>query len=110
MGRGTFDVLTAWTPLGDFPMDHGGLMVLEGSHQKREEIADYLSRDVDSYCVNGANASKFNRGVMCWEFDVVIGPAAAALRRRPSCPPPPQFADRRLRAWARSGCDAAARR
>ena len=82
MGRGTFDVLTAWTPLGDIPRDHGGLMVLEGSHRQRKEIGDYLDRDVDAYCINGANADKIENGEMGWEFDGVLEQDAAALQRR----------------------------
>jgi hypothetical protein len=53
MGRGTFDVLTAWTPLGDIAIDSGALTILEGSHQKRAALEDYLRRDVDTYCTNG---------------------------------------------------------
>ncbi|MBV9848148.1 MAG: phytanoyl-CoA dioxygenase family protein, partial [Armatimonadetes bacterium] len=82
MGRGTFDVLTAWTPLGDIPMDHGGLIVLEGSHHRRDAIADYLSRDVDAYCVNGANAAQIEGGERQWEWDGVLDHDAADLRRR----------------------------
>jgi hypothetical protein len=52
MGRGTFDVLTAWTPLGDIGIDQGVLTVLEGSHLKRQALEDYLRRDVDTYCTN----------------------------------------------------------
>jgi len=52
MGRGTFDVLTAWTPLGDIGIDQGVLTVLEGSHEKRPALEDYLRRDVDTYCTN----------------------------------------------------------
>lgn len=56
MGRGTFDVLTAWTPLGDIAMHEGVLTVLEGSHWKRPALEDYLRRDVDTYCTNASTA------------------------------------------------------
>jgi len=82
MGRGTYDVLTAWTPLGDIPIDHGALMILEGSHNKRRELEEYLSRDVDTYCSNGANAAKIERGEMTWEWDGVLDHDAAELRGR----------------------------
>ncbi len=52
MGRGTFDVLTTWTPLGDIAIDQGALTVLEGSHNKRDALQDYLRRDVDAFCTN----------------------------------------------------------
>jgi len=81
MGRGTFDVLTAWTPLGDIPLDHGVLMMLEGSHKKRNELQEYLSRDVDTYCSNGPNADKITSGEMTWEWDGVLNHDAADLRR-----------------------------
>ena len=32
MGRGTTNVYTTWTPLGDVPLEMGGLMILERSH------------------------------------------------------------------------------
>lgn len=56
MGRGTFDVLTAWTPLGDIAINQGALTVLEGSHNKRDALQDYLRRDVDTYCTNAPGA------------------------------------------------------
>jgi hypothetical protein len=80
MGRGTFDVLTAWTPLGDIAIDGGTLTILEGSYRKREELADYLSRDVDTYCANGPNAEKIESGEMSWESDGSLSYDAPALR------------------------------
>lgn len=62
MGRGTFDVLTAWTPLGDIGVDEGALTVLEGSHQKREALEDYLCRDVDTFCTNASDAPEAAHG------------------------------------------------
>jgi len=82
MGRGTFDVFTVWTPLGDIAIDGGALMVLEGSHNKRDELAEYLTRDVDTYCSNGPNAAKIEKGEMNWEWDGALDYDPAALRRR----------------------------
>ena len=56
MGRGTPDLLTAWTPLGDVPLTVGGLMLLENSHRRVDVLRDYLRQDVDTYCENGPNA------------------------------------------------------
>jgi hypothetical protein len=81
MGRGTFDVGTAWTPLGDIPLDYGVLLMLEGSHKKRQELQDYLSRDVDTYCTNGPKAAKIESGEETWEWDGVLDYDAADLRR-----------------------------
>jgi hypothetical protein len=53
MNRGAQQLYTAWTPLGDVPYEMGGLMVLEGSHQRADVLGEYWSFDVDTYCVNG---------------------------------------------------------
>jgi hypothetical protein len=52
MGRGSRDLLTCWIPYGEVPLDVGGLMILEGSHRLTDRLGRYLSKDVDSYCVN----------------------------------------------------------
>ncbi len=52
MGRGTDKLLTCWIPYGDVPLEVGGLMILENSHQKSDLLANYLSHDVDAYCEN----------------------------------------------------------
>ena len=67
MGRGTHDLLTAWTPLGDIPLTVGGLMLLENSHRRTDALGDYLRQDVDTYCENGPNAEKVKAGQMNWE-------------------------------------------
>ena len=60
MGRGTRQVFTLWVPYGDTPLELGGLIVLEKSHQKGAKLRNYLSRDVDLYCSNrpGADVAK----------------------------------------------------
>ena len=67
MGRGTPDLITAWTPLGDISLEQGGLTVLENSHHKADLLADYLRRDVDSYCANGPTVEKVLTGKVNWE-------------------------------------------
>jgi hypothetical protein len=52
MGRGTHQLLTCWIPYGDIPLEMGGVMLLEGSHQQSERIKNYLKTDVDAYCEN----------------------------------------------------------
>jgi hypothetical protein len=52
MSRGSADLLTCWIPYGDIPLDIGGLMVLEGSNSLAHKLDSYLSKDVDSYCIN----------------------------------------------------------
>jgi hypothetical protein len=58
MSRGTKQLFTAWTPLGDVPYAMGGLMVLEGSHHKTALLGDYWEVDVDAYCVNGKDSKE----------------------------------------------------
>ncbi|MGB5960440.1 MAG: phytanoyl-CoA dioxygenase family protein [Coleofasciculaceae cyanobacterium] len=52
MGRGTPNLYTVWTPLGDISSEMGGLMILENSHQIGTIKNSYGQRDVDSYCQN----------------------------------------------------------
>lgn len=52
MGRGTHQLYTVWTPIGDATFDMGGLMVLEGSHRHEGLARGYWKMDVDSYCEN----------------------------------------------------------
>ena len=47
MGRGTSHLYTSWVPLGDVPLSHGALMILEGSHRLVHLVQDYVRMDVD---------------------------------------------------------------
>jgi len=67
MGRGTFNLCTAWTPLGDIPLDVGGLMVLENSHRQADKLQPYLQRDVDAYCTNYPDAGLIESGQKQWQ-------------------------------------------
>lgn len=58
MGRGTFNLLTAWVPFGDITREIGGLAILEKSHLHREKLRAYLSRDVDEVCTNRPGAEE----------------------------------------------------
>jgi len=67
MGRGTHNLYTTWVPIGDVNLELGGLIVLEGSHQKAERLEPYLSRDVDGYCTNRADAADYASGIKWWD-------------------------------------------
>jgi hypothetical protein len=67
MGRGTHNLYTAWTPMGDIPLTLGGLIVLEGSHRRTDVLGEYQAQDVDSYCENGPNAEAVRTGKIRWE-------------------------------------------
>jgi ectoine hydroxylase-related dioxygenase (phytanoyl-CoA dioxygenase family) len=51
MGRGTTNLYTSWTPLGDISLEMGGLMVLERSHKHDRINNHYGRKDVDQYCL-----------------------------------------------------------
>lgn len=67
MGRGTFNLYTSWTPIGDIPTDLGGLMILEGAHRQREKLRNYLERDVDEYCTNHTDGDDIAAGRKQWQ-------------------------------------------
>jgi len=52
MGRGTHQLYTAWTPMGDNSFDLGGLLVLQGSHKHEGFRKGYWKSDVDAYCID----------------------------------------------------------
>jgi hypothetical protein len=83
MGRGTREkLLTAWTPLGDAPLDLGGLMILENSHRQHERLRPYLERDVDAYCTNGRHADEIESGKKQWEWNGSLSKDPASLRQK----------------------------
>ena len=59
MNRGTLDLYTAWTPLGDIDTQLGGLIVLENSHKLLDIRNSYGLRDVDTYCDDDPNAPEY---------------------------------------------------
>lgn len=67
MGRGTKKLYTAWTPLEDVPLEKGGLMILEGSHQLSDVKNTYGTLDVDTYCENKSEAKEIESGEKQWE-------------------------------------------
>jgi hypothetical protein len=52
MNRGTQNLYTSWTPIGDVTQEIGGLMVLEGSHKHQKIRENYSASDVDAFCEN----------------------------------------------------------
>jgi len=56
MSRGTTNLFTSWTPLGDVPYEVGGLMILERSHLHERLRNTYGRKDVDEYCTNRRDA------------------------------------------------------
>lgn len=67
MNRGTSDLFTAWTPLGEIGTQLGGLIMLENSH-KLENIKEAYGRlDVDTYCSNLDHSTVFSvPGIETW--------------------------------------------
>ena len=75
MGRGTADLVTAWTPLSDIDLKLGGLTILEDSHKKSDRMQDYLSKDVDEYCSNHPDAAQYRSGEKWWNGTLTEHPA-----------------------------------
>ena len=67
MGRGTKNLYTSWTPLGDIPRQMGGLMVLENSHRLEEVKTTYGRSDVDEYCTNEPTARETESRQKRWQ-------------------------------------------
>ena len=61
MNRGTHDLYTAWTPMGDIDYRLGGLVVLEGSHKHAKLKQTYSMQDVDSFCENQPEARSWGK-------------------------------------------------
>ncbi len=80
MGRGTKNLLTMWTPLGDIDPRMGGLTILEHSHRKSELLGGYLDRDVDTYCSNREDAESHARGEKGWNGSLSKNPEAIRAR------------------------------
>ena len=69
MRCGTTNIVSAWTLLGNIDLDLSGLIILENSYHKHERLQNYLSKDVDEYCVNYPNTQQYasarSRGTQC---------------------------------------------
>jgi len=53
MGRGTKNLFTCWTPLGDVSLDMGPLAICEGSHRFEKLKRTYGEMDVDRDLIEG---------------------------------------------------------
>ena len=85
MGRGTHGHMTCWVPYGDISFDLGGLMVLEGSHQRMDLLENYIYRDVDSYCANKPEQVKIattNAKGTGWTFSGTLSHNPPVLRNK----------------------------
>lgn len=83
MGRGTKNLYTSWTPIGDVPLDLGGLMILEKSHLLADRLRNYLERDVDAYCVNRPDAGAIESGKKLWQdWDGRLSSDPVAMREK----------------------------
>jgi hypothetical protein len=83
MGRGTHDLYTAWTPLGDIDYQLGGLIVLEGSHRLENLREEYLTRDVDEFCENFEGEEEYartNQDMHGWRWDGGLSDDPVELR------------------------------
>ena len=81
MGRGTHRHMTCWLPYGDTSFELGGLMVLEGSHQRMDLLEKYVYRDVDTYCENKA-ADAANAKAGKWSFSGTLSHNPPIVRNK----------------------------
>lgn len=81
MNRGTLNLYTVWTPLGDIDTTLGGLIVLEKSHRLDEIVNSYGQRDVDTYCEDDPNAEEI-RTTGKWPWNGQISDDPVALREQ----------------------------
>jgi ectoine hydroxylase-related dioxygenase (phytanoyl-CoA dioxygenase family) len=61
MNRGTHNLYTAWTPIGDVDFEQGGLIVLEGSNNNQRLKQTYGMQDVDAFCENKPGARSWGK-------------------------------------------------
>ena len=94
MNRGTTNLFTAWTPLGDIDHRLGGLIILENSHKLDDVKREYGQRDVDTYCEDDPNAEEY-RTTGKWAWNGQISDDPVELRE--------QFGGRWLTAEFRMG-------
>jgi hypothetical protein len=81
MGRGTHRHMTCWLPYGDISYELGGLMVLEGSHQRLDLLEKYVYRDVDAFCENkAADAANAKSGK--WTFSGTLSHHPPMVRNK----------------------------
>jgi hypothetical protein len=82
MGRGTHQLLTCWIPYGDIPLEMGGVMVLEGSHQQSDRLKNYLDVDVDEYCENRPKEVEKVVNRLGWSHPGYLSNNPASLRAK----------------------------
>lgn len=82
MSRGTHQLLTCWIPYGEVPLEVGGLMVLEDSHQKSDRLKSYLDVDVDLYCENKPEQVAKIKGTSAWSHPGWLTYNPAVLQKR----------------------------
>lgn len=82
MGRGTKKLYSSWTPIGDVPREVGGLMILEGSHARTDQLKNYLARDVDTYCESDVDAADIRDGKKQWAWDGRLASNPVTLREK----------------------------
>jgi len=82
MSRGTHQLLTCWIPYGDVPLEVGGLMVLEDSHKKSDQLRQYLEVDVDTYCENDPKQVAKVKGTSAWSHPGWLTNNPVVLQKR----------------------------
>jgi hypothetical protein len=56
--QGNFETLTCWAPVGDCPIELGGLAVLPGSHKVNQVLEHHFSLGAGSLCIDTGEQAK----------------------------------------------------
>lgn len=81
MNRGTTQLYTSWTPLGDIDTRLGGLIILENSHKLEHIKGGYGQRDVDTYCEDDPDAEEY-RTTGKWQWNGQLSDDPVELRNQ----------------------------
>ena len=82
--QGNFQTYTCWAPVGDCPIELGGLAVLPGSHKVNKVMAHHFSLGAGSLCVNEDELSGEWHSTNYEAGDTLIFPALTVHKALPN--------------------------
>jgi hypothetical protein len=89
--QGNFETLTCWAPVGDCPIELGGLAVLPGSHKVKQVLDHHFSLGAGGLCVDTEQEAKTHKELdVAWHTtnyeigDTLIFPALTIHKALPN--------------------------
>jgi hypothetical protein len=89
--QGNFETLTCWAPVGDCPIELGGLAVLPGSHKVNQVLEHHFSLGAGSLCVDIPEQARLHKELdVAWHStnyevgDTLIFPALMIHKALPN--------------------------